>query len=133
MNSSISLLGLLLAGCCMGPALQAGALKVGPIAFPVDKVVRSGETIVTIGTHESSVRYNLGSPDRTLEDNVWVYSGFKANLDQANDQHCDTLLVEFQGRRVADIKLINPRCVRVLVAQAKRGPLAEKKFYVAQR
>lgn len=134
MNTRISLLALLLAASgSITPLLQAAAPEIGPMAFPVAKVVHNGETLVMVGTAESSVCYNLGSPNRKLNDNVWIYNGFKANLERANDQRCDTLLVEFQGGRVADIKLINPRAVRVLVAQAKRGPLAEKRIYVAQR
>ncbi len=134
MNTRIPLLALLLAtGGAFTPVLQAAAPKTGPMAFPVAKVVHDGETLVVVGTAESAVRYNLGSPNRKLNDNVWIYNGFKANLRRANDQRCDTLLIEFHHGRVADIKLVNPRAVRVLVAHARRGPLAERKIYVAQR
>lgn len=133
MNTRISLLTLLLAaGCILPPPLHAGPRAPGA-AFSVTKVLRSGETIVKIGTAESTVWHFLGFPDRKLGDNVHIYNGFKGNLPEAQDKGCDTLVITFEQDRVVDIKLINPKGVRVLVAASNRGALNQNRVYVAQR
>ena len=134
MNTRISLLSLLLAatGGFLTPTLQASTRGPGA-AFPVSQVLRSGETIVRVGDAESSVTYNLGTPARKLGDDVYVFNGFKANLPEARDKGCDTLVITFERNRVVDIKMINPRGVRMLIAASNRGPLDKNRIFVAQR
>jgi hypothetical protein len=93
-----------------------------PKAYPVDKVLdRNGQMVAAVGIHENTVRYNLGRPDDKIAPNVWVFTGFKGNAEPAQKDCCEYLVVTFQERRVADIKLVNCCAFRTLAGDPNRG------------
>jgi hypothetical protein len=135
MNTRIPILALLLTSLCGAgtTSLQAGPRATEAFAYPIDQIVGKSEGIVKLGSADSTVRYLLGSPSRTIGDDVWVFHNYKASSDEARAKGCTMLVVTFDNSRVTDIKLVNPKGVRVLVAAADRGPEARNRTFVAQK
>jgi hypothetical protein len=82
------------------------------------------------GATQSTVRLLMGRPSRELSPDIWIYGGYYANLDLANEQRCDTLVITFVQDKVADLKLVNKRAIGVIAANAKntRSP-----FYASSK
>jgi len=79
-----------------------------------------GTDHIASGTSVTIVRAALGSPLRELAPDVWVYRGFHADLDAANDDDCDMLIVTFAHGVVADLKLVNEAAVGILATAADK-------------
>ncbi|MBK8475819.1 MAG: hypothetical protein IPL39_05765 [Opitutaceae bacterium] len=134
MNTRIRFLILMLAavGGIAATSLQ-GATRPHAVAYPVSKIVEGNTPLVTVGVTQNKVRHHLGQPDRQIWPNVWIYGGFTADLVRARADGCNTLVVTFEQDRVADLKLINPRGTRVLLASSHRGDIGRKKVFIAAR
>lgn len=134
MNTRIRLLILMFAtvGCPGASSLQ-GATLPRAVAYPVSKIVEGETPLVTVGVAQTEVRHQLGRPDRRIWPNTWIYDGFTADLARARADGCNTLVVTFEEGRVADLKLINPRGTRVLLASTRQGDHERKQVFVAAR
>ena len=66
----------------------------------------------------------LGAPSGKLGSDVWVYRHFAADLDEANDRGCDTMLITFSHGYVTEIMLVNDRAFAVVAAPVKANPNA---------
>lgn len=56
-----------------------------------------------------------------LSPDVWAYSGFRADLNLANDRDCTNLVIRFSQGKVVDLQLVNRPAVTIIVAGLKSG------------
>jgi hypothetical protein len=118
-TSSVSV--LILAAALSASALvplSAAEKNSLPIGYRVSVLTLASEGYIRIapGTARSTVERMMGSPFREISPDVWIYHNYRADLDLANEQHCDTLVVTFAHDRIVDLKLVNPRGAQVIAA-----------------
>ncbi len=102
-------------------SLSAASKDSHPAAYAVRQVFvdpASGSDQITRGTSRTAVVQLMGSPIRELSSDVWVYRGFHADLDAANDADCSTLVITFVHGEVANLKLVNQSAVSILASNA---------------
>jgi|NGEPerStandDraft_6_1074524.scaffolds.fasta_scaffold33298_1 hypothetical protein len=92
--------------------------SVSKINFPSSDFPRSGITHIARGTSKGIVSSLMGSPFREVSPDVWFYHGYKADLDVANEQDCDVMVITFAQGKVADLKLVNEHAVRIIAANS---------------
>jgi len=95
-----------------------------PVAFSVSTLIAStqGGEQITRGTPRGDVAYAMRYKARQeLSPDVWVYSGYHADLDLANQQDCGTLVITFAHDKVADIQLVNQSAAVIVAANLKVG------------
>ena len=51
-----------------------------------------------------------------LSSDVWVFTGYRADLDLANQRGCDKVVITFVHDKVADLQLVNRPAVGVITA-----------------
>jgi hypothetical protein len=92
--------------------------SVSRINFPASNITR-----IERGTSQVIVSSLMGSPFRKVSPDVWVYRGYVANLDLANEQGCDVMVITFAQGKVADLKFVNEAAVKIIAANstAKRA------------
>lgn len=134
MKTHIRMFGLMLAaaGVVLAGSLQAASREQKSVAYQVDGVVRDGQIVVKVGSADSTVRYFLGSPEKAIERNQWVYTGYRARSDNTDTLDCERLVITFVKGRVADIKLVNNRALELIAARAKARSLEEKSILMAR-
>jgi len=110
---------IILAAALSASALSAVSIAADRgIAYPVSRVAAMSEEI-TNGDSRLEVRRLLGAPDRRLGSNVWIYFNHHApNTPQVARENCRTLVVTFTDHRVSDLKLVNPRALKIYTARA---------------
>ena len=119
----------LLSALCLAAAVSTAALTplsaAAPNHHPCAYAVRtvyvdpaSGADRIAHGTSKTAVLEMIGSPVRGLAPEVWVYRGFRADLDEANDEDCRMLVITFARGEVADLKLVNEPAVAILASTA---------------
>ena len=124
--SSVSV--LILAAALTAPALvslSAAEKNTNPIGYRVGvlTLASQGYIRITPGTARSTVERMMGTPFREISPDVWIYHNYRADLDLANEQRCDTLVVTFAHDRIVDLKLVNLRGAQVIAANlAHRRP-----------
>ena len=90
-----------------------------PMTHRVTAVERHNGTIIEHGTTILTVRQLLGTPQRKLADDVWVYDRFTACRDTGNDDGCHTLVITFAKNRVADLRLVNTPAEQAFIVVLK--------------
>jgi hypothetical protein len=110
--------------------LSAAANDRVPRAYPVHNFTSATGDVITAGDTAATVRSILGHPLKELAPDVWTYRSYRANLDLANEQGCDTIVITFAHNKVIDMKLVNDRAIAVLAASSNAKPA---QFYVASR
>ena len=99
--------------------LSAASNNELPVMFPVSTLtatVEGGESIQR-GTSRSSVLVAMRlKARRELSPNVWLYPGYKANLDLANAQRCETMVVTCADDKGIDLKLVHGPAVAAIAA-----------------
>jgi len=91
------------------------------IAYPVSRILASSEDIQR-GDGRLEVRRLMGVPDRRLSSNVWIYFKHHApDTPQVARDNCRTLVVTFTDNRVSDLKLVNPRALKIYTARTNTG------------
>lgn len=100
----------------------SGAPGSHPLMMRVDQIERQGIAVVHIGTPEAAVWDRLGRPEQWLSDNVWVYRNYHSDQPAAMDHACRTLLIRFEGHRVAGISLLNEQAHRVVAKRLRVDP-----------
>jgi hypothetical protein len=68
-----------------------------------------------------AMRYNFREE---LSPDVWVYTGFRANVDSPAAQDCKTVVITFAHNRVSNLQLVNKPAVDVIAANLKLGSSA---------
>jgi hypothetical protein len=119
-SASVLILAAALSASALVP-LSAAEKNTHPIGYRVNVVTLASEGYIQIapGTARSTVERKMGSPFREISPDVWLYHNFRADLDLANEQLCDTLVVTFAHDRIIDLKLVNPRGAQVIAANSE--------------
>lgn len=102
-------------------SLPAAPSQPSAYAFSVDAVHQSGDTLERGSTALKMLRL-LGTPDRRISDNVWVYLNHRADLPQPGECGCDTLIVTLnRSQQIEEMKLVNPRAATLIAAGTRRN------------
>jgi hypothetical protein len=119
-HASLLILAAALSASALIP-LSAASHNDPAIGFPVTTVtVNQGRDEIQRGTTSMTVLRLMGATHQELSPDVWVYRHFQAdNLDLANDQGCDALVITFVQGKVADLKLVNQSAVTAIAANMK--------------
>ena len=88
------------------------------MAYSVRSVNQNDHSIMRGATALKVLRW-LGTPSEKLSDEMWVYYGYQANFEPANDQQCGTLILTIVRGEVVDIKLVNNRAATLIAANVK--------------
>jgi hypothetical protein len=125
-SASVLILAAALSASALVP-LSAAEKNANPIGYRVNVVTLASEGYIQIapGTARSTVEHKMGSPFREISPDVWIYHNFRADLDLANEQQCDNLVVTFAHDRIVSLKLVNLRGAQVIAAnrETKRPEL----------
>lgn len=107
--------------------LSAASKNDSLIGFPVSTVTvaSSGYEKIARGANRGTVSRVMGSPYRELSPDVWVYHGYHADLDLANEQGCGTLIITFAQGKVADLKLVNQSAADRIAANSSSNKPAQ--------
>ena len=101
-------------------SLSAASKNTAALAYSVDTLfVKSSGYVIERGATRATVLFAMGEPREELAPNVWTYSRYQANLDIANAQDCNTVVITFDQNRVADLKLVNKKTVSIFAADLK--------------
>ena len=71
-----------------------------------------------MGYHRQTVLFVLGEPAHKLNDNLWVFRGFRCDAPPARG--FDTLVVQFENDRFIAFKFVNERTLKAAVALFNR-------------
>jgi len=99
-----------------GSSLPAAPAEVPARAVRINAVEQSNRILVEPGTTEFTVRRLLGEPRHKLNPDNWVYDRFFPSDSKVAADDCSTLLVTFAQGKVAELKLVNERAVKVITA-----------------
>jgi hypothetical protein len=118
--SSVLILAAALSTSAFSP-LSAAPKTNSALGYSVSllTVTSAGYEQIARGATQTRVSQVMGSPFRELSPGVWAYHGYHADLDQANEQGCDTLIITFAHGKVADLKLVNQLAVERIAAVSK--------------
>lgn len=100
----------------------AASKNDSPIGYPVNTVTATsnGDVKIVRGMYRGDVSWAMRyKSHEELSPDVWVFSGFHANLDQANDQECGTLVITFANNKVVNLQLVNRPAVSALAANLR--------------
>lgn len=86
---------------------------VVPTAYSVSRVDVNSSESITRGATAWTVLRLLGTPRQKLSSDTWIYTGFHADFEPANDQQCDKLILTVVRGEVTDIKLVNNHAVEL--------------------
>jgi hypothetical protein len=116
-SSSVLILAAALSASALLP-LSAAEKNTRPIGYRVNMLTLASDGYLPIasGTARSTVERKMGSPFREISPDVWLYHNYRADLDLANEQGCDTLVVTFAHDRIVDLKLVNLRGAEIIAA-----------------
>lgn len=120
---------ILAATLCVAASVPMSAAPKSDVAiiYPVHAlfVASNGDMRIERGATREDVSFAMKYESRKeLSPNVWVYAGYHANLDSANDQGCGTMVITFASDRVVDLQLVNKVAVAVIAANIKFGSSA---------
>jgi len=104
-------------------SLPAAAKQEFPAAFPVRTLTATSEggEQIELGTSRVDVSWAMrGKRCQQLSPDVWVYSGYHADLDLANEQGCDTLIITFAHGQVASMRLVNKPAATIVANNLQR-------------
>ena len=136
MKTRLSSLAILLAALASFAVVPATAAP-GPDSSVLVAVKQVGSNCrpftFKVGATPREVKSVLGEPNQKPGRDIWVYHNFEANSKEANRLGCRTLVIVFEGSRVADLKLVNERAATVIIAQAEAAPNAIPRVLVAQQ
>ena len=113
--------------------LSAASKDNRPVAYAVGTVyldASRGLDEIAHGTSKAAVLQLIGSPRQALTSDVWVYRGFRANLDAADTRDCSTLVITFTRGEVASLKLMNQAAVGIIAMQS--NPKAAERYASAR-
>jgi hypothetical protein len=117
---SVLILAAALSVSALIPLFAAPAPQgVAPMAYSVSRVDLNSSESITRGTTAWTILRCLGNPQQKLSSDTWVYYGYQADFEPANDQQCDKLIFTMVRGEVADIKLVNDHAARLIAAQVK--------------
>jgi hypothetical protein len=118
--SSVLILAAALSASALIPLSAAPAPQgVVPMAYSVSRVDVNSSESITRGATAWTVLRLLGNPRQKLSSDTWVYYGYHADFEPANDQQCDKLILTVVRGEVTDIKLVNDHAVELIAAHAK--------------
>ena len=130
-SSSVLILAAALSTAALLP-LSAAEKNTHPIGYRVNMLTLASDGYLPIasGTARSTVERKMGSPFREISPDVWLYHNYRADLDLANEQGCDTLVVTFAHDRIVDLKLVNLRGAEIIAASLEHK---RPEFYASVR
>lgn len=105
------------------PVVQAGSKNTtAPTVVRVSAVTRDDTPVVSIGSTDSAVLTELGSPFLKYADNVWVYPNYRGSGDSPIVEQCTMLVITFDNDRVASLGLMNPKAAKIVASKAQTDP-----------
>jgi len=123
-TASIVLLAAALTVSALTP-MSAAPKNDLPIAFSVHAFTAKYQGLDQIergATRTDVSRAMRGQSRQELTPDVWIYSGYKAEISLANEHGCGTLIITFANDKVVDLKLVNKPAVAVIAANLKLSP-----------
>ena len=99
--------------------------QFAPTAFSVRSVTQDHERIIERGNTAVKLLQRLGSPQRKLDDDTWVYFNFRGSDARTAERGCTSLVVTLARNRVMSIKLVNDRALAILAANLEQKGAAE--------
>lgn len=111
----LPILVLLAALAVKGAAAQDRPLVIYPSA---QGRVDPANGFIQLGYHRQAVLFVLGDPAQKLNDNLWVYRGFRSDAPSARG--LDTLVLHFENERLTAFKLVDEKTLKAAVALFNR-------------
>lgn len=99
----------------------SAADQTSPVAFRVSTVTVTspGYERIAPGATRSEVLHRLGEPFRQLSYDVWVYTGYRADLNTPGARDCNLLVITFAHDSIASLELVNQPANRIIAADPK--------------
>ncbi len=104
------------------PLAQAGSKNTTPTVVPVSSVTRDNTKVVSVGSTDSRVLEELGTPFHKYANNVWVYPHYHGNGDAPILDECTMLVITFENGRVTSLGLVNPRAATIIASKVQTDP-----------
>jgi hypothetical protein len=100
--------------------LSAASNENSPAGYSVSSVdfPYSWTTQIARGTSQETVSSVMGQPFQTVSPDVWIYHGYRADLNGADEHGCDIMVITFAQGKVADLKLVNGSAARIIAAHS---------------
>ncbi len=121
--TSVLILAAVLSASAFAPMFAASKNDT-PTSFPVNTVTVSsnGDVKIVRGMYRGDVSWAMRyKSHEELSPDVWVFAGYHANLDTANDQGCGSLVITFANDKVVGIQLVNKPAVAGIAANLRVG------------
>jgi hypothetical protein len=101
------------------PAMVGAAADDELVIYPAGQGrAEPANGFIRLGHHRQTVLFVLGEPSHKLNDNLWVYRGFRCDAPSARG--CDTLMLQFNNDRFTAFKFVNERTLKAAVALFNR-------------
>jgi hypothetical protein len=102
------------------PAMVGAAADDEVVIYPAAQGrAEPANGFIRLGHHRQTVLFVLGEPSHKLNDNLWVYRGFRC--DALSGRGCDTLVLQFSNDRFTAFKFVNERTLKAAVALFNRA------------
>jgi hypothetical protein len=97
------------------PATVRAAADDAVVIYPAAQGrAEAANGFIRLGYHRQTVLFVLGEPSHKLNDNLWVYRGFRSNAPSARG--FDTLVLQFENDRFIAFKFLNEHMLKAAVA-----------------
>lgn len=101
------------------PAIVGAAADDALVMYPAAQGrPEPANGFIRLGYHRQTVLFVLGEPSHRLNDNLWVYRGFRCDAPSARG--FDTLVLRFENDRFTAFKFTNERTLKAAVALFNR-------------
>lgn len=97
------------------PAIVEAAADDAVVIYPAAQGrAETANGFIRLGYQRQTVLLVLGEPSHKLNDNLWVYRGFRCDAPSARG--FDTLVLQFENNRFTAFKFVNERTLKAAVA-----------------
>jgi hypothetical protein len=110
-----------LAALASAPA-RAASTYDSPIIFSIHTLsaTSNGGIRIERGMDREDVSWAMKYKSHVeLSPDVWVFTGYRADLDLANQRGCDKVVITFVNDKVADLQLVNRPAVGAIAANLR--------------
>src|SRR5688572_15142712 len=97
------------------PAIVGAGAENAPVIYPAAQGgAEPANGFIRLGYLRQTVLFVLGEPSHKLNDNLWIYRGFRCDAPSARG--FDTLMLRFENDRFTAFKFVNERTLKAAVA-----------------
>lgn len=101
------------------PAILSAAADDAVVIYPsAQGRAEPANGFIRLGLHRQTVLFVLGEPSHKLNDNLWVYRGFRCDAPSA--RRFDTLVLQFENNWFTAFKFVDQRTLKAAVALFNR-------------